>query len=249
MKVLVCDDEPLARDRLVRLIERLDGWEVAGEAENGLQAVQQAEQTDFDLVLLDIQMPGMNGIEAAGHLAKLQKPPAVVFCTAYDEYALKAFEVNAVGYLLKPVRPEDLQQVLQKAKSLNRLQMQSLGEELRDDPQLESGHRSHISAKTHRGIELIPLDDVRYFKADQKYVSVRHTGGEVLVDETLKDFEREFGDRFVRVHRNALVSLKHIMGLESAEGNQYRVRFKDIDDRVQVSRRHVAELRETLLQL
>lgn len=248
MKVLVCDDEQLARDRLVRLVDRVEGCEVTGEAENGLEAIDKVSELEPDLVFMDIQMPGMTGLEAAEHIAKLSSPPAIVFCTAYNEYAIDAFQVNAVGYLLKPVRREDLSQALKQAKALNKVQLKSIGEEL-EEPKEKSNTRSHISAKTHRGIELIPISNVRYFKADQKYVSVRHIEGEVLVDETLKEFEEELGEQFVRVHRNALVSIEHISGLEMVSAGHYQVCMKDIDEKVQVSRRHVSGLRKLFKSL
>lgn len=249
MRVLICDDEHLARMRLVRLLEGCEGdFTVVAEAENGKEAIELVEQHQPDVVLMDIQMPAMNGLEAAQHLAKLDEPPAVILCTAYDEYAIKAFEVNAVGYLLKPVRKEDLEAAIQRAKVLNKTQLQAVKKEVSDEePDLVQ--RSHISAKTHRGIELIPIADIRYFKADQKYVVVRHLGGEVLVDDTLKDFENDLGNRFVRVHRNALVSVAHISSLEMVSAGQYQVCFKDLEDKVQISRRHLAALRQLVHSL
>jgi two-component system response regulator AlgR len=251
MQIVICDDEPLARARLARMLadSELDA-SVVGEAENGEEALSLVEQLQPDLVLLDIQMPGMTGLEAAQHISHMAEPPAIVFCTAYDEYAVKAFQVNAVGYLLKPVRQEDLLETIQRASVINKAQLQSVKAEIAehdDDNELKA--RSHISAKTHRGIELIPIDDIRYFKADQKYVVVRHLGGEVLVDETLKEFEEELGNRFVRVHRNALVSVTHISGLEMVSAGQYQICFKDLDDKIQISRRHLGNLRKLVQNL
>ena len=190
IKVLIVDDEQLARDRLARMVTGFDDYEVVGEAGNGIDAVQQAAALQPEVVLLDIRMPGMDGLEAARHFVEIEEPPAVIFCTAYEEHAVEAFDLQAVGYLLKPVRKENLEGALGKAQRVNKAQLAALADG--DEPR-----RSHISARTRRGIELIPVDEVRYFQADQKYVTVRHAEGEILVDETLRDLEDEFGDRFV----------------------------------------------------
>ncbi|MBL4795356.1 MAG: response regulator transcription factor [Pseudomonadales bacterium] len=247
MKVMVCDDESLARDRLKRLIERVPNCEVIAEAEHGMDAVNKVMSEQPDVVFLDIEMPGMNGLEAAEHISKIDNPPAIIFCTAYDEYAVQAFQVNAVGYLLKPVRQEDLVSALENCNFLNRAQLLRIENEIKQEGE-ERHSRTHVSAKTHRGIELIPIEKICYFKADQKYVTVRHIDGEVLVDETLKEFE-DCLDGFVRVHRNALVSLSHIDGLDMISAGHYMVRFKGIEDKVQVSRRHVSALRKILQRL
>ncbi len=251
MKVLVCDDEQLARERLTRLVADMDGYEVVGEAVNGAEAVQRLTETDADIVLMDIRMPQMDGLEAAKLISQGKAPPAIIFCTAYDDHALQAFNVNAVGYLLKPVRREALAEALGKARSLNRVQLSALSEvNAANDSAPHSGkQRTHISAKTHRGIELVPVDDVRYFLADQKYVTVRSGRGEVLIDETLKDLEDEFGERFVRIHRNSLIARRFIDGLEQISTGHYQVRLRDTDERLTVSRRHVSGLRRLLQHL
>lgn len=246
MRVLVCDDEQLARERLKRLVEKIDDAEVVGEAANGREAVTQAQQSRPDVVLLDIRMPDMDGMEAAEHLGKMDHPPAIIFCTAYDEHALQAFQVHAVDYLLKPVNKDALKTSLSKARTLNRVQLAEIGKETGEPG---PRRRRHISARTHRGLELVPVDEVRYFQADQKYVTVRHGDGEVLVDETLKELETEFGDRFVRIHRNALVALRFIEGMELANAGHHRVRLRGTEDKLTVSRRHVAGLRRVLQNL
>lgn len=243
MRVLVVDDEKLARDRLSRMVEQVDGCVVAGQAANGLEAVQLTQSAAPDIVLLDIRMPGMDGLEAARHIAELEAPPAVIFCTAYEEHAIEAFNVQAVGYLLKPVRREDLQRSLTTAKRTNKAQLAALSDE--DG----GGARTHISARTRRGIELVPVDDIRYFQADQKYVTVRHSEGEILIDETLRELEEEFGERFIRIHRNALIAVAYIEGLERDDQGHYRVRLRGLEDRLDVSRRHVAGLRKFVLKL
>lgn len=248
MKVLVCDDEQLARERLTRLVADMDGYEVVGEAANGAEAVQRLSETDADIILMDIRMPQMDGLEAARLISQNKAPPAIIFCTAYDDHAVQAFNVNAVGYLLKPVRREALAEALAKARGLNRVQLSALSDVTAAN---DTSHkqRTHISAKTHRGIELVPVDDIRYFLADQKYVTVRSGRGEVLIDETLKELEDEFGERFVRIHRNSLVARRFIDGLEQISTGHYEVRLKDTDERLTVSRRHVSGLRRLLQHL
>lgn len=246
MKILICDDEHLARDRLKRLIDEIGGHQVVAEAENGKDAIEKVNTFDPDIVLLDVRMPGMDGIEAAQHLSSRDEPPAIIFCTAYDEYALEAFKVDAVGYLMKPVRAEELKVALQKATRLNKSQVEALSQAAKTQ---ESRRRSHISAKTHKGIELVAIDDVRYFRADQKYVTVRHSKGELLVDETLKMLEDEFGDLFVRIHRNSLVAIKYLDGMDLNTPGHYMVRLKGIDEKLVVSRRHIAELRKVMQHL
>lgn len=246
MRVLVCDDEQLARDRVRRLAEQLDEVEVVAEAANGREAVTESERTRPDVVLLDIRMPDMDGIEAASHLLNTEKPPAVIFCTAYDEHALEAFKVHAVDYLLKPVNRQDLEKALHRAGTLNRAQLAAVQDDSGDG---EGRRRQHISARTHKGIELVPVNEIRYFQADQKYVTVRWPEGEVLIDETLKDLEDEFGSRFVRIHRNALVALDFLEGMELAEQGHYQVRLRGVEERLTVSRRHVPGLRKVMQRL
>lgn len=254
MKVLIVDDEPLAGMRLARLLEDHDNCEVVAEAENGEQAIAACNRYNPDVVLMDIRMPVMDGLQAARHLAKASEPPAVIFCTAYDDYALEAFEANAVDYLLKPVNREKLAAALNKAQKLNRIQLSSLIAHSRqpNSEHLSGSARSHISAKTSRGIELIALADVRYFLAEQKYVTVYHLQQgqlkEVLIDDPLKELEQELQDRFVRIHRNALVSIEHIQGLEKTALGP-RLKLAGVDEGPLVSRRHLPGVRKLLQQL
>ncbi len=243
MDVLIVDDELLARQRLVRMVEKMEGFAVAAEAEGAEDAMAAIAAHDPDIVLLDIQMPGRDGLSLARDIAALEDPPAIIFCTAYDQYALDAFGTNAVGYLLKPVKAEQLLQVLEKATKLNKIQRVAAQQH---PVTKKENQRSHISAKTRRGVELIPLDDVRYFLADHKYVTVFHRNGEHLLDETLKELEEEFAGRFVRIHRNSLVSIKHIEALERTSQGQYQVRLADTEMRPVISRRHVSDLKELL---
>lgn len=244
MDLLIVDDEPLARARLRRLAQELDGVEVVAEAADGEAALAAIEQHDPSVVLLDVRMPGDDGIATAKRIAEMDHAPAIIFCTAYDQYALDAFGTAAVGYLLKPVQAADLKQALEKAGKLNRLQLATVqaGEAVPDG-------RQHISAKTRRGVELIPLAEVRFFIADQKYVTVHHTGGETLIDDTLKELEQEFQGRFIRVHRNSLVSLEHILAMERGVDGHFKLRLADVEVKPVVSRRHVPQLKELLAKL
>lgn len=249
MDILIVDDEALARQRLVRMVEKIEGFCVIAEADNAEDALVAITQHDPDIVLLDIRMPGRDGLSLAQDIAELEDAPAVIFCTAFDQYALDAFGTNAVGYLLKPVKAEQLLQVLDKAQKLNKIQRGAATQRVEaqkiNEPKVVN-QRTQITAKTRRGVELIPLDDVRYFLADHKYVTVYHRNGEHLLDETLKELEEEFGARFVRVHRNSLVSVRHIEALERNAQGQCQVRLADTELRPIVSRRHVSDLKELL---
>jgi two-component system response regulator AlgR len=239
---MIVDDEQLARDRLSRMIDGFEHHEVVGEAANGVEAVKVAASMQPEVVLMDIRMPGMDGLEAARHIVDAEEPPAIIFCTAYEEHAVEAFDLQAVGYLLKPVRKDNLEASLGKAQRVNKAQLAALAE---DQPP----RRTHISARTRKGIELIPVDDVRYFQADQKYVTVRHGEGEIIVDETLKELEEEFGERFLRVHRNALVAARFIVGLSRQSDGHYQIQLKDVEETVDISRRHVAAVRKVVKSL
>jgi len=240
MRILVVDDEPLARQRLIRLLDGLEGCEVVAEADNGQQAVQQWQQHQTELVLMDIRMPGMDGLAAAQILAQETAPPAIIFCTAYNDYAIEAFEAEAVDYLLKPVTQGKLEKALAKAKRLNQLQLAVL-EKTEQTP-------AHISARTANGVELIPVSEIDYFLADQKYVTVYYRQNEVLIDNPLKELEKQFVGDFIRVHRNALVSITAIRGLErSSEG--MRIKLVNVQRGPLVSRRHLPAVRALLDKL
>jgi len=243
VKILIADDEAPARARLRRLVEEIPGHDVVGEAGNGREALLQAEQQRPDVLLLDIRMPGMDGLEAARHLAALENPPAVIFTTAYGDHALEAFAAHALDYLLKPIRKERLEQALLHVRKLNRAQSTALAGTT--EPQV----RSHICARVRGALQLIPLDDVRYFLADQKYVTVRHSGGALLIEEPLKALEQEFAGRFVRIHRNALVALAHIASLERDTDGHMQLGLRGVTEQLEVSRRHLAELRGLLGKL
>ncbi len=243
MKLLIADDEAPARQWLRHLIQDLGPpSEIIGEAATGTQAVEICTSQPVDLVLLDISMPGMHGLEAAGLLAGFEHPPAVIFTTAYEEHALEAFDRHAVDYLLKPVRVERLRRALDRARTLSRahlLALQELGS-------ARDGQRSHLCAHFRGSLQRIPIDDVIYFRADTKYVVARHVQGESLLEESLKSLEQEFAGRFLRVHRNALVSRERLMGVEKFPGGSGRAQLRGCDDHVEISRRHLPAVRRWL---
>jgi len=246
MKILITDDEKLARDRLHRLLDKLSRgekkYEVIGEAKNGLDAIEKTQQLKPDIVLMDIRMPAMDGLEAARHISDMEQPPAIIFATAYNDHALEAFETHAVGYLMKPVEAEKLEAALEAA---SRTTLAQISKAMRDSAE----QRQHICARVRGNIELIPIKDVIYFHADQKYVNVVTSSGQVLIEEPLKSLETELGERFLRIHRNALVALEEVSGLEKDNDDKVYVCFKSNDDKLEVSRRHLAEVRKIIKRL
>lgn len=242
MKTLIVDDEQLARERLRHLVEALPEWEVAGEASNGAEALAFLQDNVVDVVLLDIRMPGMDGMEAARHLSALADPPAVVFCTAYADHALEAFEANAIDYLVKPIRRERLAKALAKARRLT-------PEAISETAQAESGVRTHLCARVRGDLKLVPLENVIYLQAEHKYVTVRHTGGEILIEDSLTTLEEEFGERFLRIHRNALVAMPYLAGLEKDDAGHPVVTLKGAEDRLEVSRRNLPAVRQVIKSL
>ena len=241
LNVLIVDDELPARERLQRLVAELPGCAVAGVCSNGTDALALTGKLKPAVVLLDIRMPGMTGIEVARHLGALEEPPAIVFTTAYDEYALQAFESQAVGYLLKPVRRERLEQALKHASRLSSPQLRGLA-----TPAEPLAARQHVAVRVRDELKLIPVKDIRYFRADQKYVTVRHGRGEDLIDESLKQLEEEFAREFVRAHRNLLVAIAHVDALERVGDEGYALKLRGEAEPLAVSRRQLAELRKRL---
>lgn len=215
LRILLVDDEPLARQRIIRLLNECDDYDVVAEADNGQRALDWLSLCDnkVDVVLLDIEMPGMTGLKVAEQLSSMfldsTDKPIIIFCTAYDEYALSAFKVDAVDYLLKPIRKEELIKALEKAQRLSHSQNE-----------LPPHAREHIRVRTHQGLQLIAVEDIYCFRAEQKYVVVTFRVDdaridEVLIDEPLKMLESEFQEDFVRIHRSAMVSKDKIERLES----------------------------------
>ena len=244
MNILIADDEPLARSRLKRLVDESDNYQVVGEANDGKEVLLLCGKLNPDIVLMDIRMPDMDGLEAAYHLSHLENPPAIIFTTAFSEHALAAFNSHAVDYLLKPIRKDRLEEALKKARKVNRAQLLELGKNEETDHA-----RSHISAQISGNIQLVPIEEIYFFHAEQKYVTVRHKNGEVIIDEPLKSLEEEFGDRFLRVHRNALVSKNYLDSLEKQSSGQWMVKIRGVNEKLEVSRRHMTQVRKQLKQL
>ena len=243
MKVVIADDEPLARERLRSLLAEHEGVEVVAEAENGLTALQACAEFRPDLVLLDIAMPGVDGLEAARHLAAFDPRPAVVFCTAYDAHALSAFEAAAIDYLMKPVRPERLAAALERARTF------MAGRETHAPAAPSKQPRSHLCARLRGSLRLIPVDDVHYLQAEEKYVVVHHARGEDLIEESLKSLEDEFSGRFVRIHRNCLVARHELVELRRVSDGHVQAVLRHGKEPLEVSRRCVAALRDTVKHL
>ncbi|HEX2082405.1 MAG TPA: LytTR family DNA-binding domain-containing protein [Xanthomonadaceae bacterium] len=242
LKVIIADDEPLARERLRGLLAEQADVDVVAEAADGHAALHACAEHAPDLVLLDIAMPGIDGLEAARHLAAFEPRPAVVFCTAYDVHALSAFEAAAVDYLVKPVRAERLAGALERARRFvaGRATAESAGVGRR---------RTHLCARMRGSLRLIPLDDVHYLQAEEKYVVVHHARGEDLIEESLKSLEEEFGDRFVRIHRNCLVARHELVELRRSTDGHVHAILRHGREPLEVSRRCVSQVRETVRQL
>jgi two-component system response regulator AlgR len=237
MRVLVVDDETPARERLRLMLAEIPGTTCVGEAGSGPEALELVARERPDALLLDIRLPGMSGLEVARHAAAFETPPAIVFTTAYDQHALEAFDAQAVGYLLKPVRIEKLAAALARARQLARRQVEDLVGTV-----AAARRRTHLAIRAREQLRLVPVHEVLCFVADMKYVTVRHVHGEDLIDESLKALEEEFGDEFLRVHRNALVAVRHIESIERQGEGQCSVRLRHGGGAIQVSRRLVADV-------
>lgn len=243
-RILVVDDEAPARNRLKDLLGdcRPDfPLDLVGEATNGREAIEIINQSHVDIVLLDIRMPVMDGIETARHLQKLSPAPAIVFTTALDGHALEAFELNAVDYLLKPIRQERLLTALKKARSNRALSAAALAV-------VTSRARSHLSITERDRVTLVPVADICYMRAELKYVTLKTLEREYLLEESLVNLEKEFADRFVRIHRSCLVARRAVTGFEKvapeAGEPHWVVMLKDLPERLPVSRRQAHVIRE-----
>jgi two-component system, LytTR family, response regulator AlgR len=214
LTIIIADDEAPARNRLKELLSDIGNTEVLAEAHNGKEALEFCNQYTPDILLLDIRMPVMDGIEAAEHLQKMAVKPNVIFTTAYDTYAIRAFDLNAIDYLLKPIRLERLQTALNKIQTLQPKQLQAL-------KPLQTA-RSHLSIAERGKIELVPIDTIIFFRAEQKYVVVRTAEREYLIEDSLNQLEQEFNEKLLRLHRNSLVARAFIKGFEkrSAQNEQ-----------------------------
>ena len=239
LRVLIVDDEPPARELLRSMLKEIEGFEVAAEAENGRRALEMYDSLQPDIVLLDVRMPGIDGLEVARQLATLPEPPAVIFITAFDEYAMQAFESEAIAYLLKPIRAEKLRTTLAKAGRLSRPQLQQVATAARENPR-----RSHIGVRGRDGLKLIPIEEVLCFQADQKYTTVKHRNGEDLIEDSLKTLEEEFDASFVRIHRNALVNTRYLERIARDASGQHFVHLRGLAEALEVSRRMAGDLKD-----
>ncbi len=239
LRIIIADDEANARRRLFDLLDELEeGFphKVVAECETGVAALEAAER-GADVVLMDINMPEMDGLEAARHLLKMEHAPSVIFVTAYDQHALAAFEVQAIDYLLKPVRRDRLLAALERAKPINEAQLDAM----------PRGARRYFSVSERGRLVLVPLDDVIFLRAEQKYITIVTDKKEHLIEDSLTRIEEEFAGRFLRIHRNCLVKSELIESFERDDDDsgesQWIVTLRGRPDRLLVSRRQHAEVR------
>jgi two-component system response regulator AlgR len=243
LRVVIMDDEAPARSRMRDLLQDCAATlpiELVGEAANGRELIELLQERTADLVLLDIRMPEMDGLEAAQHLLKLPEPPKIIFTTAFDAYAVKAFELHAVDYLLKPIRLRRLFDAVTRARALTLLRLDVL-KELAPEP------RTHLSVQERGRVILVPVPDILYLRAELKYVSIRTAERELLLEESLTRLEQEFASRFVRIHRSCLVAKAHLAGFEKSteDGeNGWVALLKGLDEKLPVSRRQAHVVRE-----
>jgi two-component system response regulator AlgR len=236
LNILIVDDEEPARNRLRRMVEVITGSEVVGEASSAFEALEKIKTLKPDVLLLDISMPGMDGMELARVLQNQERSPAVIFCTAFQDQALAAFDREAVDYLVKPVRAERLEQALDKARRY-------IGDRQEEEEQYFL--RSTVGGK----VVLTPLQKVICLLAEDKYTTVVFDSGETVIDESLTELEQRFPDVFFRIHRNALVSQRRIRGLERTHDGQTLVTLSGTDRKPEVSRRNASALRKLLSHL
>ena len=243
LNVFIVDDEQPARNRLKDLLADCSAQfplQLVGEAGNGQEALSKLAETPAEVVLMDIRMPQMDGIELARHLNKLDHPPVVIFTTAYDAYAIKAFELHAIDYLLKPIRLGRLFDALSRARDAIPVRTEVL-QELTPEP------RSNLSAHERGRVLLIPIDQVLYLRAEMKYVTVRTAEREYLIEESLTALEKEYAARFVRIHRNCLVARAAISGFEKGgdEGESgWLLKVAGVDEKLPISRRQMSIVKE-----
>lgn len=235
MRVLIVDDEPLARSRLSRLLAQLPGYQVVAEAENGQQALQLCAQLNPDLVFLDIEMPGADGLSVAAELSHNQPPPAVIFVTAHPQHALAAYQVTPAGYLLKPVGLETLQQCLQR-----------LGVSTRVHLEKQKASAPRLSFRIGLDQRSILLSELYYLQAEDKYVRLVYQGGEALTETSLKQLQERYPDQLLRIHRHTLVLAERVCGLSRGADGQHLIMLRDCPDQPEISRRELAQVKALL---
>lgn len=247
MKILIAADEPLDRERLRRLLQELgNSYRVTGEATDGEAALRHCAAHPVELVLLDIRMPLVNGLDTVDRLAQLHKPPAVVFVLAHDECALPAFAGQSLDCLVKPVRRERLRKTLDRARPLTRSHLETLRLLREQSGETFPAPTERICASLRGRVECVPVEEVIYFRADQKYVVVHHPRGELLVENSLKSLEKQYGERFLRVHRNALVAKRCLLAINKNPKGRHLALLRGQQEALEISRRHLAEVRAWL---
>lgn len=245
LRILIVDDEKPARDRLRTLLGDIAGQlpsVVVGEAENGVAGLAALDATPADVVLVDIRMPRMDGIEFARHLSRLPAPPALVFTTAYDSYAVEAFELSATDYLLKPIRAERLEKALQRVAQRQPSAAADGWPAPLPDPllALQDGPRRFLSCHERGRLLLVPVEEILCLKADLKYVAAVTAEREYLLDESLVKLEQEFAQRFIRLHRSVLAAREALVGFErsqDADGEHWVALLRGLAEKLPVSRR------------
>ncbi len=242
MRLIIADDEPLARRRLRDLIGDIGHHDIVAEAADGKELCERAAQLEPDVVILDIAMPLLDGLEAAHHLATLPNPPAVVFCTAYDKHALAAFDAHAVDYVVKPIRAERLAVALDRAQRFTRERATAIAQEMHG----HDARRGHLSSRLRGALKLIPIESIRFLQADEKYVVVHHEHGQDLVEDSLKSLESEFSDRFIRVHRSCLVAVGEPHELTRDSKGCDILKLRSDPTAIEVSRRCLPLLRRRM---
>lgn len=235
--VVLADDEHLARERLVLLLGDFPGLRIVAQAADGQAALQQCQQLQPDIALLDIRMPEMSGLEVAARLAQEEHSPCVIFTTAFDQFALPAFESNAIDYLLKPIAKERLAQALQKAKKY-KAHLAQVPAHLQSQETLTAEPQRHVCVNMHGDTQFIPTENIFYFLAEHKYVTMRHVNGIALIEESITSLEQRFATQFLRIHRNALVNKHRLQALEKTPQGLFTVSLLGLTEKLEVSRRH-----------
>ena len=250
MKILIADNDPLAIKYIYHLLQQIytDCQPLYYEANNGKDAITICHKHHPDLVLIDIKMPIIGGIEATIQMQKMEQPPAIIFCTDYENLAHEAFDVHTTGYLLKPIKKESLERILHNASQPNRLQK----DKIIHKPSLQND-KHHIAVPSLKGVELIPVDEILYFMADNKYVTVYHMKSgylsETLMNKTLKNIEKNHISRFIMIHRNTLISRNAIKSLIRNNSGRYFIKLKNLSETIPVSRRHVRMVKHIMDKL
>lgn len=243
MKILIVDDEKAARDRLNRMIKALGNSALDVSACEDKQTQTLGPSIESNSRLIDIPIPGMDAVQAARHLSKITQSSVVVITAAYADHALGSVKIDAIGYPLKLAQKEKRQNAINIATKPNKVAVLQ-----KHAPQVEPALREHICARVRGSLVLVPIDEIYYFNADQKYIMVRYSGGEILIEAALKALELEFGDRFYRIHRNALISLPRVNGLQAKNGGHH-VSFHGIENTLEVSRRNLSRVRKIIKRL